>query len=195
MEKKLNPVMILFLGASVAIGATTSLTEALTAGVAVLAVMVLSSLVCMLINKLTSDCKMGARIIVVAAMTTVVSLLMRAFFPFDVAIVYIASLSVNLLVFCYLDESVKDAAFAGFFFLVLILMIGAIRELFGAGSIAGYEIGFLASHTVNVLNTPAGGLLITALVMALFNKAETKACICKDGFLKDVFNNKKGENE
>ncbi|MDO4500975.1 MAG: Rnf-Nqr domain containing protein [Erysipelotrichaceae bacterium] len=193
----MNTVMILFLGASIAVGASATVMGALCAGIAMLATLVLSNVILNALKKVFADCKFGATLIVVAGVTSLVTMLLHAFMPGAYAgiSVYLSCLCVNLLVYANAEKDLKSALTAGVKFLIAVLIVGVVRELFGAGALAGVKVDFLAKHTINALNAPAGGFMVLAFVMALFRNKEGQACMCKDEFIKSVFANKKGEVE
>lgn len=193
----MNTVMILFLGAAIAVGGSATLMGALVSGLAVLCTVIISNLIVNALKNLFKGSEMALALITVTGVASIVSMLLNAFMGayFGGVATYVACVCLNLLVYALCQKDLKTAAVAGVKFLLCVCLVGAVRELFGAGAIAGVKIDFLASHTVNVLNNPAGGFMILAFVMAIFNKEATKACLVKDEVLSKVFNDKKGDVE
>ena len=73
-----NPVLVLFLGACPAMAQTGSVISALGMGVAVLLVMLLSTMLISVLRRLIPDkVRLPAFIVVIAAFTTVVQMLVR----------------------------------------------------------------------------------------------------------------------
>ena len=62
----------------------------------------------------------------------------------------------------------------GIGFLVALLIIATIREVFGAGAFAGYEISFMENFKIPVLTAAPGGFLVYGIVIAIMNKLTEK---------------------
>ena len=71
-----------------------------------------------------------------------------------------------------LVPSVWDGVGMGLGFLLALVSIGALRELLGSGSIAGFPLTPVKPLLFFAL--PAGGFFSIALLMALFNKVESR---------------------
>ena len=67
--------------------------------------------------------------------------------------------------------SVLDGIGIGLGFTFSLTLLGFIRELMGAGSIFGYELGFLveAGLPMTVFILPAGGFMVYGFMMVIFN--------------------------
>ena len=173
-----NPVMVLFLGACPALGATKDVLCALVLGIAALVVMVLAALVSSLLrNAVTAKAKPLTNFILVAGFASVVQLLMHAWFPaqFNALGVYTTLLAVDLLVYAETERAserpvgaaLADSFLTGVGFVLALVVTALIRELFGAGSIAGAAVPFFKAHTVSLLTSAAGGFFAFAIVMAV----------------------------
>ena len=186
-EKKLrnviaeNPLLILFLGACPAMGATTTVLGAVGMGVAALVVMLLSGIVIAALKKAIPECaRIPAVVIIVTGFVSIVQMLMNAFLPeiYQMLGIYVAVAAVDLLIFGTGEDAgkgsvgtaVADALKTGLRFLVVLAVMGIIREVLGEGSFAGMEIPFLADYTIPVLTMAPGGFIIYSIVAAVISK-------------------------
>ena len=187
-----NPVLVLLLGACPAMALTTDVRAALTIGLAALVVMVLSSIVIAALTKLIPQgARLAACVLVTAAFVSVVEMLMNAYLPgvYSMMGIYLAVCAVNLLLFGAAENAAEagfgkalvNALVTGLVFTAVILVVAAIRELFGYGSFAGNEIAFLKAHAVVTLTQPTGGFLVFAFVAAVVNKLFPGCCCAARG--------------
>lgn len=187
-----NPVLVLLLGACPAMALTTDVRAALTIGLAALVVMVLSSIVIAALTKLIPQgARLAACVLVTAAFVSAVEMLMNAYLPgvYSMMGIYLAVCAVNLLLFGAAENAAEagfgkalvNALVTGLVFTAVILVVAAIRELFGYGSFAGNEIAFLKAHAVVTLTQPTGGFLVFAFVAAVVNKLFPGCCCAARG--------------
>lgn len=179
-EKKLccviaeNPLLILFLGACTAMGATTTLLGAVAMGVAALIVMVLSALAITALKKVIPECaRIPAVVIIVTGFVSIVQMLMNAFLPeiYQMLGIYVAVAAVDLLIFGTADEScVVRAVKNGLRFLVILVIMGLVREVLGSGSVAGFDIAVLADYTIPVMTKAPGGFVVYSILAAVISK-------------------------
>lgn len=182
-----NPLMVLFLGACPAMAATASVWGALGMGVAVLIVMLLSSLVIAALKKITpAQALIPVCVIVSAGFVSAVQMLMQAFLPdvYQLLGVYVAVVAVNLVVFSQgeaaskgsIGSAVLGAVVTGLCFTAILLVMGAVRELLGSASIAGKQIAFLAEYRIPLLAKAPGGFLVASIMAAVLSKLSTPCC-------------------
>ena len=185
-----NPVLVLFLGACPALALTADVRSALAIGLAVLAVMLLSSLVIGALRKLIpQSARLAAGVLVTAAFASAADMLMNAYLPgtYKMMSLYLAVVAVDLLAFGSGENAVKaglgkglaNTLLTGIYFTVVVLVVAAVRELFGAGSFAGNEIAFLKDHAVPLLSQASGGFMILAFAAAVVNKLCRGCCLCQ----------------
>jgi electron transport complex protein RnfE len=67
-------------------------------------------------------------------------------------------------------DSALDGIGMGLGFLGALLIMAAIREIFGNGTFAGFEIPVLVNFKIPVLTQAPGGFLVYGLVIAVMNK-------------------------
>ena len=148
-----NPVLILFLGACPAMGATSTLLGALGMGVAALAVMILSGILISALKKQIPQCAfIPVSIIIVAGIVTLVQMVMEAFLPnvYQMMGIYLTVAAVNLMVFANgesaasssIGTAVLDAVKTGVFFILVLALMGGIREVFGSGTNQAGDLRF-----------------------------------------------------
>lgn len=182
-----NPLMVLFLGACPAMAATASVWGAFGMGIAVLAVMLLSSLVIAVLKKvMPSEALIPVCVIVSAGFVSAVQMLMNAFLPdvYQMLGVYVAVVAVNLVVFNQAEEASKGnignavvgAVVTGLCFTAIMLVMGAVRELLGSASIAGKQVAFLAEYRIPLLSKAPGGYLVASIMAAVLSKLSTPCC-------------------
>lgn len=186
-----NPVLVLFLGACPAMALTTDVRAALTIGLTVLAVMLLSSLVIAALAKLIPQSgRLAACVLVTAAFVSAADMLLNAYLPnvYGMMGLYLALVAVDLMAFgaaenaaqAGMGKALVNALVTGLYFTLVILVVAAVRELFGNGSFAGTEIAFLKDHAVPVLKQASGGFMVLAFAAAVVNKL-CKGCCLKEG--------------
>ncbi len=175
-----NPAAVLFLGAAPALGASTDVRAALAMSAAVLGVLLCSSLLLGLIRKLLPrEAFLAAAMLVVAGFASAAQLLLQAFVPsvYEMLGFYAAILAVDLLLFAGaecaeeqgLGKALVNALLSGLIFTVFVLLLAAIRELFGSASFDGQSVEALKNIRINVLTQASGGLIVFAILLAVVN--------------------------
>lgn len=190
-----NPVLILILGTCPTLATTTSVISALSMGLAATAVLICSNVVISALRKLIPDVvRIPCYIVIIATFVTVVQLLLQAFLPdiYDMLGVYLALIVVNCIILGRAEmfarkntvlDSALDGLGMGIGFLVALVFMATIREVIGAGSFAGIEIGFLQDYKISILTAAPGGFLVYGLLIALMNKlTEKKGGVKKKDF-------------
>jgi len=179
-----NPVFRLALSLCPAVAVTTTVMNGLILGVAVLAVQVLSSVTVALARGLIHpQVRIPVYTIIIAVWVSAIDMTLAAAAPALYAqvglyvklIVAFAIIISRLEVFASrypLVPSFWDAVGMGLGFLFALVMIGALRELLGNGSIAGYRL--VAGKPLLFFALPAGGFFTIALLMAAFNAIEQR---------------------
>ena len=177
---KENPSLVMLLGMCPALAITTMASNGLGMGLATTFVLVGSNTIISLLRKfIPSQVRLPAYIIVIAGLVTIVSLLMKAYFPelYDALGIYLALITVNCIIFGRAEAfaskhtvvaSVCDGLGMGLGFTLAIVIIGAVREIFGAGTLFGFRVVyFVEPMTLFIL--PAGGFFALGIVIAVVN--------------------------
>ena len=181
-----NPVLILILGTCPTLATSKSVISALSMGIAATLVLICSNIVISALRKIIPDTvRIPCYIVIIAAFVTAVQMLLQAFLPaiYDMLGVYLALIVVNCIILGRAEmfarknnviDSAIDGIGMGIGFLVALLLIATIREVFGAGSFAGIEIPFLKDFAIPVLVQAPGGFLVYGIVIAIMNKLTEK---------------------
>ena len=181
-----NPVLILILGTCPTLATTTSVVSAFSMGLAATVVLVGSNVVISALRKIIPDTvRIPCYIVIIAAFVTTVQMLLQAYLPeiYDMLGVYLALIVVNGIILGRAEmfarknnviNSAIDGVGMGIGFLVALVLMATVREVVGAGTFAGYELGFLKSVTIPVLAKAPGGFLVYGILIAVMNKLTAK---------------------
>lgn len=146
---KENPIFILMLGMCPTLAVTTSAINGLGMGLSTTVVLIMSNLIIAALRNIIPDrVRIPAFIVIVASLVTVVQLLIQAYIPFlyDALGIYIPLIVVNCIILGRAESyasrnsavlSAFDGIGMGIGFSVALTAIGAVRELFGSGSVFG----------------------------------------------------------
>ena len=144
---KENPTFVLMLGMCPTLAVTTSAINGVGMGLSTTVVLVLSNMLISMLRKVIPDSvRMPAFIVVVASFVTIVQFLLEGFVPslYDALGLYIPLIVVNCIILgraeAYASKnpaipSAFDGLGMGLGFTCAITILGAIRELIGAGTI------------------------------------------------------------
>jgi Na+-transporting NADH:ubiquinone oxidoreductase subunit D len=153
---KENPVTLHVLGICAALAITNSLTSSLIMSAAMTAVLVISNATISLIRKhLPASVRIIVQITIIASAVTVIDQLLTAFLPETARTlsVYISLIVTNCIVLgraeaCAMKHgvgtSILDALGNGLGYGIILVIVATIRELFGSGSLMGFQILQLA---------------------------------------------------
>jgi electron transport complex protein RnfE len=153
-----NPVLVLVLGTCPTLAQTGSVINALSMGLAATVVLICSNVVISALRKIIPDTvRIPCYIVVIAGFVTVVSMIMQAYLPelFDMMGVFLALIVVNCIILGRAEmfarkngviDSALDGAGMGLGFLLALLAMATVREVIGAGSFAGFELGLNAKN-------------------------------------------------
>mgnify|MGYP000284835794 CR=1 FL=1 len=189
---KENPTFVLTLGMCPTLAVTTSAINGIGMGLSTMAVLIVSNLIISLVRKIIpDDVRLPAYIVIVASLVTVVELLMEAYTPsiYSALGIYIPLIVVNCIILgraeAYASKnpaipSAFDGLGMGLGFTCAITILGAIRELIGAGTILSTGSSALVDFT-NYGFTPAsifilapGAFFVLAMCIAVMNRIKRK---------------------
>ena len=181
-----NPVLVQLLGMCSTLAITTSISNGLGMGVSVLIILTCSNVVISLLRKIIPDqIRIAAYIVVIAGFVTMVDLLLQAYFQ-DIAEslgVFIPLIVVNCIILARAESfasknkvlpAAVDGICQGIGYTLVLLVMSAIRELLGSGSLAGNQI-FPAEYGALMMSLPVGGFLTLGCLIALMQWAQDKA--------------------
>ena len=181
-----NPVLILVLGTCPTLAVTNSVISALSMGIAATLVLIGSNVVISALRKIIPDVvRIPCYIVIIAAFVTAVQMLLQAYLPdiYDMLGVYLALIVVNCIILGRAEmfarkntvlDSLLDGVGMGIGFLVALLAMAIIREVFGAASFAGINIPFLENYKISVLTQAPGGFFVFGVLIAIMNKLTEK---------------------
>ena len=177
-----NPTLRLVLGTCPTLATTTSVTSALGMGVAASVVLVCSNIVISALRKVIPDkVRIPAYVVVIASFVTIVQMLVKAFAPeLDEQLgVYLPLIVVNCIILGRAEAfasknpvlaSAVDGLGMGVGFTAALFLMGAVREILGAGSSAGISLPFLSSNPMLIFILPPGGFFVFGVLMATVNR-------------------------
>ena len=183
---KENPVLILILGTCPTLAMTTNVISAFSMGIAATIVLICSNVVISALRKVIPETvRIPCYIVIIAAFVTVVQMLLQAYLPdiYDKLGVYLALIVVNCIILGRAEmyarknnvvNSALDGLGMGVGFLVALLLISTLREVFGNASFAGMAIPFLASYKIPILTQAPGGFLVYGILIAIMNRLTAK---------------------
>ena len=190
---KENPTFIMMLGMCPTLAVTTSATNGIGMGLSTTAVLVLSNFLISALRRFIPDkVRMPYFIVVVASLVTVVELVMKAYFPsVDEALgIYIPLIVVNCIIFGRVEAyAAKNPVGVSFFdgigmglgFTVALLIIGAFREVLGAGTVFGFQVTPDSFEPISMFVQAPGAFLVLAMLTALQNKFNLPSATNKPG--------------
>jgi len=184
---KENPVLRQALGLCPVLAVTTSAFNGLGMGVATAVVMILANMIISLLRRLIPDkVRIPANILIVAAIVTMTHMLVRAFVPaLNAGLgIFLPLIASNCIVFGRVEvfarknkvlPSMIDGLSVGIGNTIALVLVGALRELLGAGSLFGMVLNNgEIFETMQIFILPPGGLLVFAFLVALANKRAVK---------------------
>lgn len=184
---KENPVLRLVLGTCPTLAVSTSVESAIGMGLAATVVLVCSNIVISALRKvIPSKVRIPAYIVIIAGFVTLVQMLVKAFLPQidEMLGVYLPLIVVNCIILGRAEAfasknnvlySAVDGLGMGVGFTAALLLMGGVRELLGAGSIAGFTVLPEAIPPMTIFVLAPGGFFVFGILIALANKvAESK---------------------
>lgn len=185
---KENPTFVTMIGMCPTLAVTTSVINGIGMGLTTMVVLVLSNVLISLLRKIIPDSlRMPCYIGVIASFVTVVELLLEAYLPSlnDALGLYIPLIVVNCIIMGRAEAfagknplipSLFDGLGMGLGFTVGLVCLGAVRELFGSGTILGFQIMPKAYEPINIFILAPGAFFVLAILIAIIQKVNnTKA--------------------
>ena len=147
-----NPVTLQILGICSALAVTTSLATALTMSAALTVVLVFASgIISLLRNHLPNSIRLILQITIIASLVIVVDEVLQAYF-FDLSqqlSIFVSLIVTNCIVLGRVEAfamrnqplpSMMDGLGNGLGYSLVLVIVGSIRELFGAGTLLGFTV-------------------------------------------------------
>lgn len=147
-----NPILVQVLGICSALAVTSQLKPAIVMGLAVTVITAFSNVIISIIRKtIPMRIRIIVQLVVVAALVTIVSQMLKAF-AYDVSVqlsVYVGLIITNCILMGRLEAfammnkpwpSFLDGIGNGLGYALILVIVGAARELLGRGSLLGFQI-------------------------------------------------------
>lgn len=174
-----NPLLMLMIGLCSAIAVTTNVSNGIGMGLAMTFVLLFSEIIISLFRKVIPNAvRIPVFIIVIAAFTTMVDLVMKAYFP-DLSKsmgVFIPLIVVNCIIMGRVEAFaskqkflavVADSLGMGLGYTWVLIGIAALRELLGNGTLAGVQVMPATFQPILFFILPPGGFFVFGLFISL----------------------------
>lgn len=177
-----NPVTVQVLGICSALAVTSKLEPAIVMGLSVTIITAFSNVVISLIRKtIPNRIRIIVQLVVVAALVTIVSELLKAF-AYDVSVqlsVYVGLIITNCILMGRLEAfammnkpwpSFLDGVGNGLGYALILVIVGAVREFLGRGSLLGFQLIPEGAYNFGYVNNgmmtmPAMALILVGCVI------------------------------
>ena len=176
-----NAVFRLLLGLCPTLAVTTSAENGLGMGFATTFVLVGSNVVVsMLRQAIPSKVRIPAFIVIIASFVTVVQLCMEAYFYdlYKALGIFIPLIVVNCVILGRAEAfasknpivpAMVDGLGMGTGFTLALFVLGAVRELFGSGTLLGYAVFGVGYQPLILMILPPGAFIAMGLLLAAMN--------------------------
>ena len=176
-----NPVFRLVLGACPIIAVTTSVSNGIGMGLAATLVLLGSNLVISALrNFIPNKVRIPAYMVVISTFVTIIQLLMQAFVPslYEALGIFLPLIVVNCIILARAEAfagknavmpSIADGIGMGIGFTFALILISAVREFFGTGSIMGFQLMGASFEPVLLFILAPGGFLVFGLLLGIIN--------------------------
>ena len=145
-----NPVIVQMLGICSALAVTSKLEPAIVMGISVTAVVAFANVIISLLrNTIPNRIRIIVQLVVVAALVTIVSEVLKAFGPW---------------------ESFLDGIGNGLGYALILVIVGFFRELLGSGTLLGFQVIPQAFYDFGYVNNglmilPPMALIVIAVII------------------------------
>jgi electron transport complex protein RnfE len=183
---KENAVFRLLLGLCPALAVTTSAENGLGMGLATTFVLVCSNIVVSSLRKvIPAKVRIPCFIVVIASFVTVVQLCMEAYVYdlYKALGIFIPLIVVNCLILGRAEAfasrnrlipAVADGVGMGLGFTLALFVLGAVRELFGSGTLLGYAVFGSSYQPLLLMILPPGAFIVMGLLLAGMNLLDAR---------------------
>lgn len=186
-----NPTLKLVLGTCPTLALTTMAMNGIGMGAAVTFVLICSNVLVSLLRKvIPNQVRIPAFVLIIATFVTIVRLVLDKLLPdlYESLGLYLPLIVVNCIILARAESfaskndvlrSAADGLFMGLGFTLALTLMGAVRELLGAGAIFGivlwdFQIGFFAS-SAGAFFTYAVFIALFSLIQGLIQKRRNKS--------------------
>lgn len=183
---KENAVFRLLLGLCPALAVTTSAENGLGMGLATTFVLVCSNIVVSSLRKfIPAKVRIPSFIVIIASFVTVVQLCMEAYVYdlYKALGIFIPLIVVNCLILGRAEAfasknrlvpAVADGVGMGLGFTLALFVLGAVRELFGSGTLLGFAVFGSSYQPLLLMILPPGAFIVMGLLLAAMNLLDAR---------------------
>ncbi|MDH3454193.1 MAG: electron transport complex subunit E [Desulfuromonadales bacterium] len=181
-----NAVFRLLLGLCPTLAVTTSAENGIGMGLATTFVLVGSNVVVSLLRQvIPSKVRIPAFIVIIASFVTVVQLCMEAYFYdlYKALGIFIPLIVVNCVILGRAEAfasknrlvpAMVDGLGMGTGFTLALFVLGAVRELFGSGTLLGYAVFGSGYQPLILMILPPGAFIAMGLLLAAMNLVDNR---------------------
>lgn len=177
-----NPILVQVLGICSGLAVTSQLKPAIVMGLAVTIITAFSNVIISIIrNTIPQRIRIIVQLVVVAALVTIVSQVLKAF-AYDVSVqlsVYVGLIITNCILMGRLEAfammnkpwpSFLDGVGNGLGYALILVIVGAVREFLGRGSLLGFQLIPEGAYNFGYVNNgmmtmPAMALILVGCVI------------------------------
>ena len=177
-----NPILVQVLGICSALAVTSQMKPAIVMGLAVTIITAFSNVIISIIrNTIPQRIRIIVQLVVVAALVTIVSQVLKAF-AYDVSVqlsVYVGLIITNCILMGRLEAfammnkpwpSFLDGVGNGLGYALILVIVGAVREFLGRGSLLGFQLIPEGTYNFGYVNNgmmtmPAMALILVGCVI------------------------------
>lgn len=177
-----NPILVQVLGICSSLAVTSQLKPAIVMGLAVTIITAFSNVIISIIrNTIPQRIRIIVQLVVVAALVTIVSQVLKAF-AYDVSVqlsVYVGLIITNCILMGRLEAfamknkpwpSFLDGVGNGLGYALILVIMGAVREFLGRGSLLGFQLIPEGAYDFGYVNNgmmtmPAMALILVGCVI------------------------------
>ena len=177
-----NPILVQVLGICSALAVTSQMKPAIVMGLAVTIITAFSNVIISIIrNTIPQRIRIIVQLVVVAALVTIVSQVLKAF-AYDVSVqlsVYVGLIITNCILMGRLEAfammnkpwpSFLDGVGNGLGYALILVIVGAVREFLGRGSLLGFQLIPEGAYNFGYVNNgmmtmPAMALILVGCVI------------------------------
>lgn len=181
-----NPIFVQLVGMCSTLAVTTNVTNSVAMGLAVIAVLVGSNFVISLLRNVIPDkIRIPAFVVVIATFVTIIEMFMKAYAQsiYQALGIFLPLIVVNCIIlaraeaFAFKNKvipSIVDGLGAGLGYTIALVILGAIREIFGAGTFLGKSLFGPGFQPAGIFVAPPGAFIVLGLLIGVFNVVRNK---------------------
>ena len=176
-----NPIIVLVIGMCPTLAVTNTVENGLAMGIATSFVLLSSEIVISMFKKyIPNNVRIPSFILIIATFVTFTDYFLKAFFP-DIAAslsLFIPLIVVNCLILGRQEafasknpthRAIADALGMGLGFTWVLVLLSAVREFFGMGSIFGFELLGSWYEPMVIMVLPAGAFITLGILVGIMN--------------------------